>query len=441
MRIRIVVTTLLSLAALPSFGLDTKEAIDRAIEQVDAHRYGLARVYLDPIVIDERESADKRARAYYVRGYSFFSEGLYVSAAQDYESALDLAPDYPIALVELGHLYADGLGVKKSPARAFRLLQRAARGGNEAAKFYVGYAWLTGAGTPANITKARYWLREAVAAGRVEALTQLARSYRTPYAEAPDPTQALALYQEAVDKGSVDALVALGYMHLGTETGAADPKRALDYFTQAAKRDAPAGQTALGFLYLSGTGVAKDYGLARQWFERAIAVKHPPAYAGLAHIYATGLGVAANPKRAKDLYVEGATLGDVTAQLRLADLELRSPTTEERTETALRWLRAAAEQGHPDGQNGYAWVLATSRFERLRDGATAVEEAQKATASERSAQKLDTLAAAFAETGDFEKAQSTQRDAIAALTSDEEHLRAELNSHLDAYTKGNAWRE
>jgi len=77
----------------------------------------------------------------------------------------------------------------------------------------------------------------------------------------------------------------------------------------------------------------------------------------------------------------------------------------------------------------------------LRDGAIAVEEALKATASERSAQKLDTLAAAFAETGDFEKAQSTQRDAIAALTADQERLRGELNTHLDAYTKGNAWRE
>jgi TPR repeat protein len=230
-------------------------------------------------------------------------------------------------------------------------------------------------------------------------------------------------------------------MYLGTETGAADPQRAFDYFTQAAKRDAPAGQTALGFLYLSGTGVPKDYGLARQWFERATALKHPPAYAGLAHLYTAGLGVTANPKRAKDLYLAGAALGDITAQLRLADLELKPPTTEARTETALHWLRAAAEQGHPDGQNGYAWVLATSRFDRLRDGAKALEEAQKATASERSASKLDTLAAAFAETGDFEKATATQRDAIAALTPDEEHLRGELNSHLDAYTKGNAWRE
>jgi len=441
MNIRIVGVVSAWLVAAQAFGMDAKESIERAIEQVDAHRYSLARVFLEPVVGDPRAPPDQRARAYYIRGYSFFSEGLYVSAAHDYESALDLAPDYPIVLVELGHLYADGLGVEKNLKRAFRLLQKAARGGNDAAKFYVGYAWLTGTGTPADVTKARYWLRESVAAGRVEALTQLARSYRAPYAEQPDPAQALALYQEAIDKGSVEALVALGYMYLGTETGAADPKRAFDYFTQAAKRGAPAGQTALGFLYLSGTGVPRNYALARQWFERATTLEHPPAFAGLAHLYAAGLGVAANPKRAKDLYLHGAKLGDVTAQLRLADMELQPPTTEARTETALRWLRAAADQGHPDGQNGYAWVLATSRFARLRDGATALEEAQKATAAEHSAAKLDTLAAAFAETGDFDKAMSTQRDAIAALTADEESLRAELNAHLDAYAKGNAWRE
>jgi TPR repeat protein len=441
MRTRVLLLTVICLAAATSFAFDVKESIDRAVEQLDAHRYGLARAYLDPVVIDERAPADKRAYAYYLRGGSFSSEGLYVSAARDYESALDLWPDYPAALADLGQLYASGFGVKKNLSRAFRLMQKAARGGDENAKLYVGYAWLNGRGTPANTTKARYWLREAVAAGRVEALTQLAESYRAPFADEPDPTQAIALYQQASDKGSVDALVGLGYMYIGTETGTADQKRAVDYFTQAAKQGSPAGQTALGYSYLYGTGVARDYALAREWLERATSMNFPPAYAGLAYLYAAGLGIQANVARAKELYLQGAMLGDLRAQLSLANLELKPPTTEARCETALRWLRAAAEQGDPDGQNGYAWVLATSRFDRLRDGEVALEEALKATASERSAQRLDTLAAAFAETGDFEKAVSTQREAIAALTADEERLRAELNTHLDAYTKGTAWRE
>lgn len=425
----------------PAVALEPGQSVERALEQIDAHHYSLARAYLDPVVIDPRLSGEQRARAYYFRGYSFLAEHLYVSAAQDFRSALELAPDNATVLAELGHLYAEGLGVAKDPAHAFRLFQKAARGGSDAAKFYVGYALLTGTGTPADVTKARYWLREAAGAGHVEALTQLARSFRAPYAEQPDPPQALALYQEAVEKGSVDALVALGYMYLGSETGATDPAKALDYFTQAAKQGAPAAQTALGFLYLTGTGVTRNYATARRWFERAVAVEHPSAYAGLAHLYAGGLGVAADPKRAKELYLQGATHGDVSAQLRFAYLELQQPTTEARTESALHWLRAAAEQGHPEGQNGYAWVLATSRFARLRNGATAVAEAQKAVAAHRSASRLDTLAAAFAETGDFDKAIATQREAIAAIDASEHDRRADFDAHLASYNNGDAWRE
>jgi uncharacterized protein len=441
MKARSYILGLLWLAAAPALGIDAAESVQRALEEIDAHRYSLARAYLEPVVIDPRLTAAQRSRAHYFRGYSYFAEGLYVSAAQDYARALELAPDDTTVLAELGRLYADGIGVRKDPVRAFQLFQKAARGGNDAAKFYVGYAWLTGTGTAANITKARYWLREAVAAGHVEALTQLARSHRAPYTDAPDPEQALALYQDAVERGSVDALIALGYMYLGSETGSADPKRAAAYFTQAAQRDAPAAQTALAFLYLSGTGVARNYGLARQWFEKATLAKHPPAFAGLAHLYASGLGVAADPKRAKALYTQGATLGDVTAQLRLASLELKQPATEARTAEALRWLRAAAQQGHAEGQNGVAWILATSRFANLRDGAAALAEAQKATASKRTAATLDTLAAAFAEVGDFDRAIAAQREAIAAIGAEDADLRAEFDQRLQGYTQGRAWRE
>jgi Flp pilus assembly protein TadD len=111
------------------------------------------------------------------------------------------------------------------------------------------------------------------------------------------------------------------------------------------------------------------------------------------------------------------------------------------TESALRWLRLAAEQDHPQGHNGLAWVLATSRFDQLRDGATAVTEANRATTLERSATTLDTLAAAYAESGDFDKAVAAQRDALAALGSDERALRDAFERRLEHYLKQQPWRE
>ena len=203
------------------WAIEPADSVAHALQQIEAKRYSLARNYLDTVVADTRLSGVQRSRAYYYRGYAFLADGQYVSAAQDFERALELDPGNSTVLAELGRLYANGNGVAKNSATAFKLFQKAARAGNDTARLYVGYALLSGIGTAADVPKARYWLREAADAGHIDALVQLARSYRMPFADPPDLDRALALYQQAVDKGSVEALTALGYMYLGAE----DPAR------------------------------------------------------------------------------------------------------------------------------------------------------------------------------------------------------------------------
>jgi tetratricopeptide (TPR) repeat protein len=68
--------------------------------------------------------------------------------------------------------------------------------------------------------------------------------------------------------------------------------------------------------------------------------------------------------------------------------------------------------------NDYAWVLATSPVEELRDGMRAVALAERAIASlegAAGANELDTLAAAHAEAGGFEAAVDVARRAVASL--------------------------
>ena len=59
-------------------------------------------------------------------------------------------------------------------------------------------------------------------------------------------------------------------------------------------------------------------------------------------------------------------------------------------------------------RNNYAWVLCTSPNEKLRDGHRAIEMAKQAAEATdyKEAYILSTLAAAYAETGDFENASS-----------------------------------
>jgi protein O-mannosyl-transferase len=91
-----------------------------------------------------------------------------------------------------------------------------------------------------------------------------------------------------------------------------------------------------------------------------------------------------------------------------------------------------------------AWILATNESPEIRDGAEAVKLALHA--CEATKQKnmfaLDTLAAAYAETGQFKEAVETAKKAIALAreTQEEEAVRV-IESRLTLYQAGRAYRE
>ncbi|PWU21380.1 MAG: serine/threonine protein kinase [Verrucomicrobia bacterium] len=87
----------------------------------------------------------------------------------------------------------------------------------------------------------------------------------------------------------------------------------------------------------------------------------------------------------------------------------------------LRELRESAEHGDLDALNGLAWSLATSTDAKLRDGTNAVALAERAVAktNRKNAQYLDTLAAAYAEIGQFQQAVRLQSEAISLVTPEE----------------------
>lgn len=94
--------------------------------------------------------------------------------------------------------------------------------------------------------------------------------------------------------------------------------------------------------------------------------------------------------------------------------------------------------------NDLAWLLATSGDDALRDGPRAVLYAQRAVAESqaRSAGTLDTLAAAYAEAGDFAKAVATARQALEIATEGGPGgLADDIRSRLILYERREPFRD
>jgi tetratricopeptide (TPR) repeat protein len=93
--------------------------------------------------------------------------------------------------------------------------------------------------------------------------------------------------------------------------------------------------------------------------------------------------------------------------------------------------------------NSKAWLLATCPDARYRDGAEAVELAQKAVEVYPKAFCFDTLAAAYAEAGRFEDAITTQEKAIALLKKEGDPIKQidEYVERLNSYKAHKPWRE
>ena len=93
--------------------------------------------------------------------------------------------------------------------------------------------------------------------------------------------------------------------------------------------------------------------------------------------------------------------------------------------------------------NNLAWILAASPDAAFRDGRRAVDLALKATGRDRgSPQFLRTLAAAYAETGDFSKALATaQRAALLAREEGEHDFVNQLETEADLYRRQTPLRD
>ena len=104
---------------------------------------------------------------------------------------------------------------------------------------------------------------------------------------------------------------------------------------------------------------------------------------------------------------------------------------------------ARVDPNHALALNDLAWLRATCPVAEFRDGVKSVEQATKACelTNWKKARYVGTLAAAYAETGDFDSAVKWQEEAIDLLTGEEEELRADFEERLKIYQSGKPYRQ
>jgi TPR repeat protein len=386
---------------------------------------------------------------------------------------LDKAANQEFADAEflLGLCYlSGGPGVNQAPARGVKWLLRAAEQGKATAQQCVGECYSVGNGVKVDPTEAARWYARAAQQGLPTAEDLLAGCYMSGRGVTQDFGRAFRWYHQAAEQGLGVAQANLARCFArGTGVSTNSTEAAL-WWGIAATNNCPGALFHLGICYYSGFGVDTNFQQAISCFTREVERKHVGAELYLGLCYWRGDGVERDPEQAGKIWGEACIQGIVPWRYAVGDETLGDAEEVERwwrevasqaspslqcclAESyhfghgvaqddlqAVRWYRRAAAGGDLVALKRVTWLLSTSPDPKVRDGASAVgfgEKAAEATKN-KDASILDTLAAAYAEATQFEKAVRTEKQAVLLAMRDQD--KREYESRLKLYQNHSPYR-
>ena len=250
-----------------------------------------------------------------------------------------------------------------------------------------------------DLAKAAERYNKAASLGYAASQVNLGNLYRSGQGVVRDSAKAVRLYELAVEQDYDVALVALGEMYLDGNGIAGNPARGLALLREGVSRGVVTGHYYLGIAHEKGIGIVVDYDQARLHYRNAAILGHAPSQGALGYLFRRGIGVDQD-------FIE-----------------------------ATKWYRLVAEQGNVLAANRLAWLMAVCPVKEVCDGNVALEFAALAVQKERSATNLDSLAAAYARVGDFDRALQVINEVL-----DDEYLpcstRAKYARRNDRYHNG-----
>jgi hypothetical protein len=269
------------------------------------------------------------------------------------EEASALFDEVTTRWVEIGH---ELLTAEKRTAedlkKAILLFEKAAGYGKSPAMFNLGLIHVQGKVVKADYAKARDWFLKAAACEHPKAMLQLGCMCAEGEGGAKDPKEAEKWFRKAVATGSPYAQREVGILYMTGDMGLAkNPKEGLRLLTLAAEQKDVDAQFNIGLVHYNGQGIPVDHAAALKGFRVAAESGHPQAQAMLGCMYAQGQGVGkADLKEAAAWYRKSAEQGLDVAQYTFGLFCLNGTGVPRNKDEGIRWLKAAAEQGHTDAQ-------------------------------------------------------------------------------------------
>ncbi len=232
-------------------------------------------------------------------------------------------------------------------------------------------------------------------------------------AQASAKQKAIVELRQMAEAGDAKSQVQLGLAYVTGDGIGHDDLQAMKWFRKAADQDNPLGERYLAEMYFKGRGVPADNAEAAKWLRLAAEQDDAQSEHNLAVMYMQALGVPKNLKEAAKWMSRSAEQGLAAGELGLGVLYENGYGVPEDPVEAVKWYRKAVDQGNPDALNNLARLLATSRNASVRNPQEAIALATKAVAAGNNPDYLDTLAAAYFEAGQTEKAVEVEQKALA----------------------------
>ncbi|MFV2055822.1 MAG: hypothetical protein ACC707_05105 [Thiohalomonadales bacterium] len=315
-------------------------------------------------------------------GMQYFETGIeYQAAAKWLRKAAE--HDHAGAQLQLGKMYRDGIGVKKSDSEAIKWLRLASSWGisdayrsldqllrkqliadervlfeqnpelrDPDAQYTLGIMYAMGKKVKQDTGSAIQWLHKAALQNHSEAQFKLGEIYRDGNGIEANYRKAKQWLEKSSKLGNDRASSALQVIlndeeqEIVNEHSTALNNSSSYAILSKAKRGDTHAQFNIGMAYINGKDIASDTTKGILWLEKASNANHTQAQLALANLYFEGKKIRNNYTRALHWYHIAAETGSAEAQFNLGAIYHSGLGVRKNNALAIKWFRLAARQGH-----------------------------------------------------------------------------------------------